>query len=774
MAYFIIYKIIVEVRNKFIDIITKFPKGCAIFAIVLSILFGALGLKLKSSYSIRIWFDDDHPSTKSLNIFEKRYGNDDAVLFAIENNQSELNINFLEAIAKATDMAWQASNVIRVDSLVNYQSVSADDNSIQVNSLIPNLKQTDLATLNKSIQANSSDIFDYLISNDKKLALVHAKLKPAFDKEHSFADIQTEAVKVCQEIETQFKLKCTLLGSVPMTDAFREISARDTKTIIPLMAFLIFLTLLFFLRSFVQASIIILVAVLTVSTTFGVLCLFNITYNNIISAMPGVLLAVCIADGLHIFTTFNSNYFSNGADAALRYSLEKNFIPTILTSVTTAIGFVTLTTSELLPIRDLAILCACGTLTAWLYTYLLAGLVQYSKIPTKQSPMHANLTIINSQKLSKFVYQNKISIFISFVFIFIITTYIGIQNTINSNLIDYFRDDTKIKIDYVSAKNHLNALRTIDFELDSQTPDGIYSPDFLNYTDRLIQDIELLPYVSKVISPLHVIKNMNMYMNGGKAKDYQIPTQRDQVSNLLFLFGISSPPGKGLENFITVDHRYLKLTVLWSVENTSEIVDKSIDIEKLATPYQLKFSKTGKQAIFMSMNQLVVETFIKSILSAIVLVFIIMFITFKDFKVAIISMAPNIIPLTLGTAYMTLTNKPLDIGTAMVCSVCLGIAVDDTIHFLANFKIYNKTLNVQESLIKTFESCASALIYTTIVLVLGFGSFVFGQFIPNNNFGMLVIIVLSFALIVDLLFLPACLSLFIKDKAPSKTTLNSL
>jgi hypothetical protein len=160
--------------------------------------------------------------------------------------------------------------------------------------------------------------------------------------------------------------------------------------------------------------------------------------------------------------------------------------------------------------------------------------------------------------------------------------------------------------------------------------------------------------------------------------------------------------------------------------------------------------------------------------SAIILVFLIIFIAFKDLKIALISMAPNIIPLTIGTAYMTLTNKPLDIGTAMVCSVCLGIAVDDTIHFLANFISYNKSMTVKESIFKTFESCGSALIYTTIVLVLGFGSFIFGQFIPNNHFGMLVIIVLSFALITDLFFLPACLSIFLKDKKDSKATLNAL
>jgi predicted RND superfamily exporter protein len=761
-------------QKKFIDLIVNYPKLCALVAVFTSLLLGALGFNFKSSYSIRIWFDQDHPSTQNLNLFEKRYGNDDSILFAIENNEKSLTDNFIQAIAHTTDRAWQVSNVIRVDSLVNYQAISANDNSIEIKPLLNPTLADNLDQLTQSIQSNASDIYDYLLSNDEKMALVHAKLKPAFNSEHSFSEIQAQSVAICDEIEKKFSLKCTLLGSVPMTDAFREISSRDSKTIIPLMAFVIFLTLLFFLRSFMQASIIILVAILTVISTFGILGLCDITYNNIISAMPGVLLAVCIADGLHIFTTFNSLFFSKGADESLEYSLSKNFIPTILTSVTTAIGFATLTSSELLPIRDLAILCASGTMIAWLYTYFLAGLVKFTSIPKVQSPLHAKLTVLNSHKLSSLIFKNKFIIFFTFIFIFILTTYIGLQNTINSNLIDYFRDDTKIKIDYIAAKNHLNALRTIDFELDALEPDGIYSPKFLQSAELLIQDIEKLAYVSKVISPLHIIKNMNMYMLGGDKNHYKLPMERDQVSNLLFLFGISSPPGKGLENFITVDHRFIKLTILWSVENTSEIVEKSIAIEQMAKPYNVKLNKTGKQAIFMSMNHLVVETFIKSIASAIVLVFIVMFLAFRDLKIALISMAPNIIPLTLGTAYMTLTNKPLDIGTAMVCSVCLGIAVDDTIHFLANFKIFNQNMSVKESMFKTFESCGSALIYTTVVLVLGFGSFIFGQFIPNNNFGMLVIIVLSFALITDLLFLPACLSIFIKDKKASKTTLNSL
>jgi len=283
--------------------------------------------------------------------------------------------------------------------LVNYQTIAADEDSIQVTPLITDINQFNILELENKIKDNSADIYDYLISNDQKLALIHAKLKPAFDSEHSFSEIQKEALNICQVIESKFQLKCTLLGSVPMTDAFREISARDSKIIIPLMALLIFLTLIFFLRSSFQASIIISVAILTVMSTFGLLGLMNITYNNIISAMPGVLLAVCIADGLHIFTTYNSHFYSMGAYAALNNSLSKNLTPTILTSITTAIGFVTLTSSELLPIRNLAILCASGSCIAWLYTYLLSGLVKFAKAPKHHSPLHKKLTFINADNL---------------------------------------------------------------------------------------------------------------------------------------------------------------------------------------------------------------------------------------------------------------------------------------------------------------------------------------------------------------------------------------
>jgi len=152
------------------------------------------------------------------------------------------------------------------------------------------------------------------------------------------------------------------------------------------------------------------------------------------------------------------------------------------------------------------------------------------------------------------------------------------------------------------------------------------------------------------------------------------------------------------------------------------------------------------------------KTFFTSIGMALVLVSLMMFLVFRDAKVALLSMLPNIVPLSFGAALMTILDKPIDIGTAIVSSVCLGISVDDTIHFIANYQNnLNSGMSTPDSIQNVFGKTGSALVVTTLLLVVGFGSFSFGNFIPNRNFGILCSLILTMALITDLILLPAIL-----------------
>jgi predicted RND superfamily exporter protein len=215
-----------------------------------------------------------------------------------------------------------------------------------------------------------------------------------------------------------------------------------------------------------------------------------------------------------------------------------------------------------------------------------------------------------------------------------------------------------------------------------------------------------------------------------------------------------------------VDNRYLRYRISWNIEKINQQMNKSELIVKTAKEkFNLDIEAGGNFPIYTTVNDLVVESFLKSMSLMIFLVSIILFIVFKDFLISFISLLPNVIPLIVGTTVMAIWGIYLDIGTSLVAAICLGIAVDDTIHFVTSYLQGKKEGRpVFEAVSRTFEGTGKALILTTVVLVCGFGSFVFAEFLPNRYFGVLCAIVLSFALITDLVLLPAILLKFDKTK----------
>ena len=173
----------------------------------------------------------------------------------------------------------------------------------------------------------------------------------------------------------------------------------------------------------------------------------------------------------------------------------------------------------------------------------------------------------------------------------------------------------------------------------------------------------------------------------------------------------------------------------------------------------LDITITGKGNIYQSMNPYVVESFVRSITIALVLISILLIVVFGSFKMGMIALLPNCIPLLLGGAAFWFLGKSIDIGSVLVMSVCLGIAVDDTIHILSNYnRLIKDGLSPQDAAAEVLAHTSPALIFTTIILVLGFGTLAFATFVPNIYFGIMTAIILTLALFTDLTFLLAVLT----------------
>ncbi|MEL7368356.1 MAG: efflux RND transporter permease subunit, partial [Myxococcota bacterium] len=228
---------------------------------------------------------------------------------------------------------------------------------------------------------------------------------------------------------------------------------------------------------------------------------------------------------------------------------------------------------------------------------------------------------------------------------------------------------------------------------------------------------------------------------------------------------MSLPTGMNLNDRISIKNDAVRVTVLWTISTSQEVVKRIEQIEKMTAEMGLNVVVTGKNRILHSMNGYVVHSLLTSLGSALILISVTIALFFRSLTMGLLAMLPNTIPLAIGGSVLYALDKPIDIGTALVTSVVLGIAVDDTIHVISNFqRLRREGRSRTASIADILSNTTPALVTTSVILVSTFGIFTFGTFTPNIYFGLTVAIILTVALAIDLTFLPALLAWNAGDK----------
>jgi predicted RND superfamily exporter protein len=248
-----------------------------------------------------------------------------------------------------------------------------------------------------------------------------------------------------------------------------------------------------------------------------------------------------------------------------------------------------------------------------------------------------------------------------------------------------------------------------------------------------------------------------------------LPDDKNLVAQYLLLYSMSLPQGMEINDQVDTNERYLRLTLNLDVQDTSKDLEMIAWIKKWwKTHTAYSADVQGQAAIFAYMQNSVTDTLVISILSTLLIVMIAMFLIFRNLKMLLLFILPNVAPLVLVAGVMGYLGIDIDIGVAISAAVILGIAVDDTIHFFSKFFDAIKEKSFEESIDYVISHSGNAMILTTLILSLTFAVFGVSRFIPNVNFAIVTVVALNIALILDLLLLPALLSLVYGSKKQSR------
>ncbi|MDF1879881.1 MMPL family transporter [Sulfurimonas sp. MAG313] len=759
--------------EKFINTIIKFKWFIAILIPLFTIAMGTQLKHLEFEGSYRIWFGEDSKILHDYDNFRGYFGNDDAVSIIFKDENGVMNKKALKVIDRITKRLWETPYIARVDSLTNYQYIHTnerDPDDILVEDFIQDIDSLSLQDLEKKslIIPHEDQILGHVISKDLKTTMIIARMTPKSGDSPVVSKFLKEAVEkiVAQESDSAYEFH--FVGGPILNMTFIELGTHDATTYTPIVLIISMVLLWIIFRRASGMLLSISVVIFTFVIVLSIQVMLGYKINNFTANIPVFIVAIGIADAMHLFWIYLMGRHK-GLDniQAIHYSVNKNFLPIFLTSLTTAVGFASLGISDVIPVKTLGIATANAALLAFILTILFVPAVLAiinPKIKSKDIDLKQKKPHLFSHKYAQFIINNDTKIILAS---FIIFASIGLglaKVQVDSNTVRYFSEDVPFRKTVNFLQDNLTGPMSYEVVVDSKRMDGIKDPKFMKEVERFyIEFKQTYPSLRHISSLTDIVKKYNEVMNHSKT----IPDSQNLIAQYLLLYSLSLPQGMEINDRMDVDEQRLRLSAQMNIVNTS------LDLEMIEwiTAWWAKtdYSATvqGQTAMFAHMQHDVTDTLIQSISLAILAVSFMMLVIFRRIRMIPFFIIPNVLPIVLVIGIMGWFGMTIDIGVAISGAIIIGVAVDDTIHFLIKYQeARRKGYNFEDSLSYVMQYAGSAIIFTTIILSSAFMIFSFSQFLPNVNFGIVTAVALVIAVLVDLLMLPALLSKFDgKDKS---------
>jgi predicted RND superfamily exporter protein len=739
---------------------------------------GARFLSFTNDY--RIFFSDDNPQLLALDRLQNTYTKDDTVLFIITPKDGNVfTTQTLTSIEELTYSAWDIPYTQRVDSLQNFQHSYSDNDELIIQDLYvdaSSLSEEQLSTI-ETIALSEPLLKNRLISANRQVTGLQVTTQlPGINEQGEFPEVANYARKLARELEAKDpNLTIRLTGGVMMGNAFPEASLHDIKTLIPIMFTLVFVILGLMLRSISAMIWAFVIIILSITTSMGTAGWFGIALSPPSAGASNIILTVAVADCVHMLVSYlhsmrkgwgNRLSWKQQRIEATRDALAVNFKPILITSITTALGFLSLNFSDSPPFHDLGNIVAMGVGFAFFLSIIfMPALMMVMPIRVRPYRTKGNKFM---QQFSHFVISKRWILLGSMTLIIGLLVSFLPRNELNDDLVGYFSPENTFRSDTDYATDNLTGMYLMEYSLGAKEAGGINSPLYLETLDAFAVWYRQQPETLHVYSVADILKRLNKNMHDDDQDWFKVPDSQELAAQYMLLYEMSLPEGLDLNDRINVDKSASRLTATIKSLSSSEMLalqKRADDWLKQNAPKFMWTDATSPNLIFAHIGESNIESMLKGTAIALVLISFVLIIALKSIKLGLLSLIPNLVPAAMAFGLWGLIDGQINLAVSVVASLTLGIVVDDTVHFLSKFQYALKELNKTrvEAVEYAFVHVGTALWITSIVLIAGFLILTLSDFQLNAKLGLLTAITISFALIADFLFLPPLLMLF-KDK----------
>jgi len=723
---------------------------------------------------IRNHFNDNDPQLVKLEQFEEAYAVSDSVLVVVApTGDTIFTREALLSIEKLTDALWWTPYATRVTSITNHSHSEGNEDGLVVEPLVQDASSLDEIEVHRvqTIALSSQEIAGRLVSRDGRLAgLVISLALPEEDREKKKLEVVNALYGLVNEQRSANPdIEYHIYGELLLDQTIRKALDEDMSVLAPVAFLTMMLVAIVVLRSIWGGLGILAMLIAVMASGFGFAGWIGLKFYAESAAALFVLMAIAVAHSVHLVQGMTKG-MHRGMErkAAIINALEINGRPIFLTSVTTAIGFLSLNFSEMPPFQVMGNIVAVGSMCAFVYSVTL--LPALLAVMPMRTPAKVENGVEVFDRLGNFV-VSKSTVLLGVFAVLSLVSAIGVSRIeLNDNNLKLLDESYELRRSADFINRNFSGLDTLEYSLRSGREGGVTDIDYLHQVDAFARWLREQPEVSHVTSIVDILKRLNQNLHGGADGSYALPKNSDLAAQYLVLYEFSLPVGLDLNNLMKFDRSASRMTVVikfMSVREQIELDNRAlIWLQENAPEIQ-----TGATGVTMVSAYSVMRNIVKMLVGTVIamsIVSVVLIFVFRSVRLGLLSLVPNFLPAIIAMGFCGYAVGTVSIAASIVTAIAFGIIVDDTIHLLSNYlRMRDEGKAPAEAIVPTFKQVGKPLLVTTLIFALGFLVFGASGLATNQTLGVLVGLTIVIALVADFLLFPALLVVFDRRRSSS-------
>lgn len=713
--------------------------------------FNEAKLNVSVDASIESLLPSDGPALEAYEVVRKRFIGDD-FLVAVWIDDQLFSPTGLRQLKAFTQQLENVPDVLRVVSLATATYVEAEDEFTNIDDFLAELPNTQAEADRLKANALANPLFaGHLVSKDGRGALIAIHLTPGL----STAALNDRVVNIQKlSAHSAGAIQNFVTGPIVARLQTGQTLFSDIRLVFPLAVFATILVSLIGQRTAVGVVLPLAVNMVSLLVTVALFVKAGHAFNFVTIIMPPVIFVVGFAYSVHIISDFD-RHVGLGLEkiAAIREAVNEVFVPLTLTAFTTAVGFASLSISNIETIRVFGAYSAVGTILSWLFSVLLVpiGLRWFST--KNHNPRGEGFLIGLAPLLAKFDLGNRKKIlFASFMAVMFAVLFASRIN-VGTDYLNNFSPDSDIRLHFNAVNEMFSGAVPIQVHIDSDIPEVFKNPDELRELDALQSWLVAQPEIGGALSFVDYMKMLHRTFVPNVSENNAIPDSYNLSDQLLALGA-----GDDVRQFVDARYKSTLIHVRSNAVGSSDLgaLVKRIERRLQLLPPHLRGKVTGSSVILAQTMDEITRGQVLSLSGALLIIFIILAILFGSFKVGVIALIPNLLPIAIFFGLLGLTGITLNLATSLVATVALGIAVDDSIHYFSRFNDESRKLaNEVKGVERAIAGVIRPVTFTTAALCAGFLALVVSDLKNQVEFGLMAAVTLFIAWVVDLIVSPA-------------------